>query len=646
MKRIESFPSDLKLLPEQCLHVYRVLSSSAVASDELSELEPNVFFNRLRGPAAAWNISMTDTTRWETEIKSYICRMRQNDQLHIIQTFAGPTLADLRRVDEDMGRGGERDNLKNNLMCLVEELRGRSMLPAILFHMNRARCEHFAILIRDELVKSEDEYKKLKKFPTEVGALRRDRDGLLVQLRKLGYSDHYDPDDKKLSAASRDRIAQALTELQGVERRIDELQGMQREFILTPDRTRLSDEDICDAMGIEQVEDAPEVWMVPTLRRGIAVHHSGNNRKYRQAVESLFRMKKIGLIVATSTLAVGINMPCRCSVFVGDAIYINGMNFRQMSGRAGRRGFDLRGDVVFYFMPSNKIHRLLSSELPALVGNRVISSSTILRLILKHGIIKHAESTSTAGKQDMAVCQLGIEAVTRLINFPLFKLNHLMADQAANSVAFCIEYLFRLGLIAQVDNDVTACDLGALATHLFYAEPANFSLVSLLRTETLKRVLLDSADGQLELLNVLCNLFCCLPLEQSMAEAVRTKKIAGPSKIKLEPLHPDLVKILERQGEEAIQLLRDYWDLYVRSNEDILPGESTLPLSGLGFPQVQAKGGKDPLLERYSLKFRLRSSFVALSGWDDEFATVHELCATARNGLYMDAKVRRGAKET
>ena len=189
--------------------------------------------------------------------------------------------------------------------------------------------------------------------------------------------------------------------------------------------------------------------------------------------------------------------------------------------------------------------------------------------------------------------------------------------------------------------------MGALATHLFYAEPANFALVALLRTEALKNICLQAADGQLELLSILCNLFCCIPLQHSLAEAVKTKKIAGPSKVLLEPLHPNLVNILERENESAMVTLRDYWDLYVRKNESDLPAETALPLSGIVFPRADGEGGgggggggggKD-VLERYSLKYRLRSSFAALSGLDDEFTSVHELCATVRNGLYMDPKV-------
>lgn len=52
-----------------------------------------------------------------------------------------------------------------------------------------------------------------------------------------------------------------------------------------------------------------------------------------------------------------------------------------MSGRAGRRGYDLRGNVVFLGVPRTKSGRLVSCSLPPLMGTSPVSTMLALRLM-------------------------------------------------------------------------------------------------------------------------------------------------------------------------------------------------------------------------------------------------------------------------
>ena len=60
--------------------------------------------------------------------------------------------------------------------------------------------------------------------------------------------------------------------------------------------------------------------LVRALFRGLGVHHAGLPRAYLDIVETLFRAKHINVVVATSTLAMGINMPCKTVVLAGDMV--------------------------------------------------------------------------------------------------------------------------------------------------------------------------------------------------------------------------------------------------------------------------------------------------------------------------------------
>ena len=53
-----------------------------------------------------------------------------------------------------------------------------------------------------------------------------------------------------------------------------------------------------------------------------------------------------------------------------------------MSGRSGRRGYDPVGNVVFFGLPYRKVRRLITANIPSLVGNFPITISLVLRLLL------------------------------------------------------------------------------------------------------------------------------------------------------------------------------------------------------------------------------------------------------------------------
>ena len=89
------------------------------------------------------------------------------------------------------------------------------------------------------------------------------------------------------------------------------------------------------------------------LRHGIGVHHAGLLPKYRVLVEQLAQQGLLKIICGTDTLGVGINVPIRTVVFTQlwkydgkKAAILSVRDFRQVSGRAGRAGFDDRGYVI------------------------------------------------------------------------------------------------------------------------------------------------------------------------------------------------------------------------------------------------------------------------------------------------------------
>ena len=95
------------------------------------------------------------------------------------------------------------------------------------------------------------------------------------------------------------------------------------------------------------------IHILPLLRRGIGVHHSGLLPILKETIEILFQEGLIKVLFATETFSIGLNMPAKTVVFTTvrkfDGItqrWLTPSEFVQMSGRAGRRGLDDRGIVI------------------------------------------------------------------------------------------------------------------------------------------------------------------------------------------------------------------------------------------------------------------------------------------------------------
>lgn len=100
------------------------------------------------------------------------------------------------------------------------------------------------------------------------------------------------------------------------------------------------------------------------LRHGVGIHHAGLLPKYRILVEKLAQKGLLKVICGTDTLGVGVNVPIRSVLFTKLCKYdgsgtkiLSVRDFKQISGRAGRRGFDTIGYVVAQ-APEHEIENL------------------------------------------------------------------------------------------------------------------------------------------------------------------------------------------------------------------------------------------------------------------------------------------------
>ncbi|MFH4974499.1 hypothetical protein AB6A40_001208 [Gnathostoma spinigerum] len=147
-----------------------------------------------------------------------------------------------------------------------------------------------------------------------------------------------------------------------------------------------------------------------TLPFGIGMHHAGLQRHERSIVEQLFVDRKIQVLVATATLAWGINMPAHLVIVKGTEYY-DGKTHKyvdfpvtdvlQMMGRAGRPQYDDSAVAVIYVqdVKKNFYKRFLYEPFPVessllqVIPNHVNAEITAGTITNKHQMMEYISET-------------------------------------------------------------------------------------------------------------------------------------------------------------------------------------------------------------------------------------------------------------
>ncbi|CAH1400990.1 unnamed protein product [Nezara viridula] len=162
-------------------------------------------------------------------------------------------------------------------------------------------------------------------------------------------------------------------------------------FVSSRRQTRLT---ALDLIAYLAGEDNPKMWMHTseqemdqiiatikdsnlrlTLAFGIGIHHAGLQERDRKTVEELFVNQRIQVLIATGTLAWGVNLPAHLVIVKGTEYY-DGKTKRyvdmpitdvlQMMGRAGRPQYDNQGIsvILVHDVKKNFYRRFLYEPFP------------------------------------------------------------------------------------------------------------------------------------------------------------------------------------------------------------------------------------------------------------------------------------------
>ncbi|MEE9150298.1 MAG: DEAD/DEAH box helicase [Thermoplasmata archaeon] len=178
--------------------------------------------------------------------------------------------------------------------------------------------------------------------------------------------------------------------------------------------------DILDKKEIEALKDVAEDILErqsePTIigkrlasfvRNGAAFHNAGLTNDQRKSVEKAFKKGYIRCIVATPTLAAGINLPAR-RVIIRDyrrydpnfgSIPIPNLEIKQMSGRAGRPRYDDVGEAVLLAKSAKEKDFLLENYL--LSDTEAITSKLGTEPALRNHLLALIASEITETKEEI-----------------------------------------------------------------------------------------------------------------------------------------------------------------------------------------------------------------------------------------------------
>eukprot|EP00793_Prasinoderma_coloniale_P000173 PRCOL_00005682-RA len=142
----------------------------------------------------------------------------------------------------------------------------------------------------------------------------------------------------------------------------------------------------------EEDREIPAVkHLLPILQKGVAVHHGGLLPLLKEAIELLFQEGYIKCLFATETFSMGLNMPARTVVFSEvhkwdgeENRLLNSGEYIQMSGRAGRRGKDARGNCIIMLaddVEEDMLEKMIKGDAIPLMSSFKLSYYTLLNLM-------------------------------------------------------------------------------------------------------------------------------------------------------------------------------------------------------------------------------------------------------------------------
>jgi len=260
------------------------------------------------------------------------------------------------------------ENYDTNLITVIDKLKMTDKFPAIIFQKNTISCLEIVKKLAEDLEIQETlKYPNLRK--ERMNKYRNDK----RQSKKL---------EKELNSLTEKQLDKKLKEDTNFnfELKVEEdISAPHIDFIYNIE-DKFSDNNIKEWAEKYKVYfpciNGDYHYLIRLLWRGIGVYTNGLPDSYLRLIQKLASKKKLAIVISDMSLVFGISMPFRTSVIYNHSLAkddLDAMLYHQMAGRAGRRGLDKEGNVIFIGYSWNRIKELSISQIPNIEGpNKLI----------------------------------------------------------------------------------------------------------------------------------------------------------------------------------------------------------------------------------------------------------------------------------
>lgn len=402
--------NSLSFTPNDCSTLWESIEEEYESDDDIDNMSPDEYFteNKL--------LTLDDCLEYEKFLKKFLIDHKNDDKVNNI-------LNELRLNKSN-------NDTKENIVKFLRNCDNKDMFPMIIFNTDSEVCKEIFYHIYDNLVKAEEKeypfhyiilekkqelYEKYledrNKFSNNIKISKSSKDPLTDKNARL---ENYDRKQKEkyindvsnfynscLNDIDRSDIDKDIKQLQK-----KNINKELKKFVINPDfcyqdifkkheefcftmNEPMSGEtikgirrEIMNTLGIKIPYEHPIFQM---LKRGIGLYIEPMPDEYKWILQRLLSNRQIGIVISDKTLCMGIDLPVRtCCLmeFNGHNDFSN-EDYLQMSGRAGRRGLDNRGNIIFY--GDIDIESLMKGHLPNIIGNdkNLLTSYKILKDINK-----------------------------------------------------------------------------------------------------------------------------------------------------------------------------------------------------------------------------------------------------------------------